>query len=87
MKWRTDRTACRGRKLPHLIVESMVNSHNYKKGGTTMKKMIAMLLVTTMTIGLVACGNNAGTSDSGNTAVEDTGSEAEVGGGYRRHHR
>lgn len=46
-----------------------------------MKKLIAMLLVTTMTIGLVACGgNNAGTSDSGNTTAQDTGADTSGGG-------
>lgn len=40
-----------------------------------MKKLIAMLLVTAMTIGLVACGNNAGTSDSGSNTTQDTGAD------------
>lgn len=46
-----------------------------------MKKLTAMLLVAAMTIGLVACGNNAGTPDSGNTPAQDTGTETSGGGG------
>ena len=38
-----------------------------------MKKVIAMLLVATMTFSLVACGNNAGTSDGGNAPAQDAG--------------
>lgn len=44
-----------------------------------MKKLIAMLLVTAMTIGLVACGNKAGTSDSGSTPAQDTGADTTGG--------
>ena len=45
-----------------------------------MKKLTAMLLVAAMTIGLVACGNNAGTPDSGNPPAQDTGPETSGGG-------
>lgn len=45
-----------------------------------MKKLTAMLLVAAMTIGLVACGNNAGTPDSGNAPAQDAGTETSGGG-------
>ena len=45
-----------------------------------MKKAIATLLVTAMTVSLVACGNNAGTPDSGNTPAQDAGTENSGGG-------
>ena len=46
-----------------------------------MKKPIAMLLVAAMTLGLVACGNNAGTTpDSGNTTTQEQPSADTTGG-------
>lgn len=45
-----------------------------------MKKILAMLLVTAMTIGLVACGNNAGTNPGSSTPPsQDTGSDTPGG--------